>query len=252
MRLHLHEWGEADAPTLVCVHGVTAYGGRFRRLAERLGSFHVLAPDLRGHGLSGRAPPWGVETHLADVLETVGERRAIWLGHSFGGRLAAELAARRPELVERLVLLDPALQVLPHVALDFAEFERADTSFASVEEAVQARYDSGRVILAPRELVVENDAEQLEAGEDGRLRYRYCKSTVIAAWSVMASTPPPPARAPTLIVLGTQSWLLLDEQVEAYRAELGPLLEVVTVPGGHTVLWDALNETAEAVARFLA
>jgi hypothetical protein len=39
---------------------------------------------------------------------------------------------------------------------------------------------------------------------------------------------------------------------ELYRAALGDLLEVVVVPGGHVVLWDAYEETAEAVERFLA
>jgi lipase len=253
VRLHLHEWGEASTPPLVCLHGVTSHGGRFRRFGERLAPrFHVLAPDLRGHGLSEPEPPWDVEAHLADVLETVGRAPAAWLGHSFGGRLVVELATRHPESVSRLVLLDPALSVLPHVGLDLAEFERADTSFASVEEAVQARYDSGRVLLAPRELLREDEAEHLEPGADGRLRYRYCKSAVIAAWGVMASAPPPPARVPTMIVLGEQSWLLLDEHLEAYRAELGSLLEEVTVPGGHTVFWDALEETSQAVTRFLA
>src|SRR5581483_4664065 len=118
--------------------------------------------------------------------------RAVWVGHSFGGRLAAELAAREPERVERLVLLDPALQVLPHVALDLAELERQDVSYATVEDAVEARYASGRVLLSPRERVVESDRGHMDAGPDGRLRYRYCKSTVIAAWSTMATPPPPP------------------------------------------------------------
>ena len=252
MRLNTHEWGDPGAPLLVCLHGVTSHGGRFRRLAEGLAPrFHVLSLDLRGHGRSEWEPPWSLEAHVEDVVETVG-RRAVWMGHSFGGRVAVELAARSPALVERLILLDPALEVLPHVAFDLAELERRDASFGSVDEAVQARYDSGRVLLAPRELLLEDDAEHLEPGPDGRLRYRYCKSAVIAAWSVMASPPPPPARVPTLIVLGEQSWLLLDEHVEAYRAELGGLLELVTVPGGHTVFWDALDDTAHAVSRFLA
>ena len=106
----------------------------------------------------------------------VGARRAVdWVGHSFGGRLVAELAARDPERVERAVLLDPALQVLPHVALDLAESERHDVSYASVEDAVQARYDAGRVLLAPRDRVIESDRAHLEPGRDGRLRYRYCE-----------------------------------------------------------------------------
>ena len=75
MRLHVHEWGDADAPALICLHGVSAHGRRFRRLAEeRLAKrFRVLAPDLRGHGRSGYEPPWNIATHLADVLETVDE-----------------------------------------------------------------------------------------------------------------------------------------------------------------------------------
>lgn len=252
MRLHLLKWGDPSAPPLVCLHGVTSHGARFARLAERLARrYHVLAPDLLGHGRSDYEPPWSVEAHLEAVTETVGEERAVWVGHSFGGRLAAELAARDPRCVERLVLLDPALQVQPHVAFDMAEAERLDASFASVEDAVQLRFDSGRVLRAPRELVHEDEAQHLEPGRDGRLRYRYCKSAVIAAWSIMASQPPEPARVPTLILLGAESWLVLDEQVDAYRAALGDLLEVVSVPGGHTVMWDALAETGDALEAFL-
>jgi lipase len=96
-----------------------------------------------------------------------------------------------------------------------------------------------------------SDTPHLEAGHDGRLRYRYCKSAVITAWSIMATPPPPPARVPTLMVLGTDSWLTPGEHLDAYRAELGDLFEVVMVPGGHTVYWDALDQTAAALAAFL-
>jgi lipase len=251
--LNAHEWGAGDAPLVVCLHGVTSHGGRFRRLAEALTPrYRVLALDLRGHGRSEYEPPWSLATHVDDVLETLRGERATWIGHSFGGRVIAELAASRPELVERAVLLDPALQVLPHVAFDMAEHERTDASFSSVDEAVQARYDSGRVLIAPPELVHEDEESHLEPGRDGRLRYRYCKSAVIAAWSEMATLPPEPARIPTLIVLGAESWLFLDEQVDAYQAALGDLLQVVEVPGGHTVMWDALAETSEALEAFLA
>jgi lipase len=252
VRLHVHEWGDPALPTLVCLHGVTSYGGRFRDLARLLSDrYHVVAPDLRGHGHSGWEPPWDVDTHLGDVLETVPDDARTWLGHSFGGRLVAELAAREPTRVDRLVLLDPALRVLPHVALDMAELERLDVSFATVEEAVQARYDSGRVLLAPRQLLLESEHDHLEPQPDGLLRYRYCKSAVIAAWSVMATPPPPPTAVATLLVLGDQSWLTLDEQAATYRAALGDRLELVSVPGGHTVYWDALDETAAAVSSFL-
>jgi lipase len=249
MSLNVYDWGEPGGTPLVCLHGVTSYGGRFDWLADS--GRHVLAPDLLGHGQSTWEPPWGVDAHLAAILASVPDGPAVWVGHSFGGRLVAELAARDPQRVLRAVLLDPALQVLPHVALDLAELERKDVSYATVEEAVQARYDAGRVLLAPFDRVVASDAGHMEAGPDGRLRYRYCKSTVITAWSIMASPPPPPASVPTMIVLGADSWLTLDEHVEAYQAALGDLVEVVTVPGGHSVYWDALDETSDALTSFL-
>ena len=253
MTLNVFEWGDPGAPPLVCLHGVTSYGGRFEHLAARLADrYHVLAPDLRGHGRSSWEPPWDLEAHLGDVLGLVPEGRAVWVGHSFGGRIVAEVAARHPERVERLVLLDPALQVLPHVAFDMAENERADAAYPSVEAAVQARYDARRVLLAPRELVIESDAGHLEEGSDGLYRYRYCKSAVIAAWSIMATPPPPPAGVDTLIVVGADSWLTLDEQADVYRAALGDRLRIVTVPGGHTVYWDALDETSAALDSFLS
>jgi lipase len=252
LTLNAYEWGEPDAATVVCLHGVTSYGGRFDGLAEPLADrYHVIALDLLGHGRSPWEPPWDVDAHLDAILASVPDGSAIWIGHSFGGRLAAELAARDPDRVEGVVLLDPALRVLPHVALDLAELERSDASYATVEEAVQVRYDTGRVLLAPREVVIESDRSHMEPGPDGRLRYRYCKSAVIAAWSVMASEPPAPAKVPTLFVLGADSWLTVPDEIEKYQATLGDLVEVVTVPGGHTVYWDALAETREAIEAFL-
>ena len=67
----------------------------------------------------------------------------------------------------------------------------------------------------------------------------------------MASPPPPPAEVPTLFVIGVDSWLTVPDEIEKYQAALGKLVEVVTVPGGHTVYWDALTETRAAIESFL-
>ncbi len=253
MKLQLEEWGLRDDPRIVCLHGVTSHGRHFARLAEKLPGFHVQAPDLIGHGSSPYEPPWDLETHAGAVVETVGAAPAILIGHSFGGRLALELAARAPKLVPKLVLLDPAIHVLPPVALFAAENARKDRAYVSFEEGIDRRYDESQLSRAPRELV-EDELRGHLVWDDGSYRYRYSQSAVVAAYGEMATEPPPfeRARVPTLLVLGAQSYLPYDHLLDAHRAALGDLLEVVVVPGGHTVLWDALDETVSAIRGFLA
>jgi lipase len=251
--LALYEWGDPGAPRVVCLHGVRNHGRHFAPLAARLPGYHVLAPDLLGHGSSPWEPPWDIPTHCDAVVETVDARQAILIGHSFGGRLAFELAARAPKLVPKLVLLDPAILLPVHVALAAAENARPTKSFVSFEELVEARYVESQLHFAPHELVVEDLAVHVETGDDGRVRYRYCQSAVVAAYGEMASPPPPfeRVRVPTLLVLGERSYLPYDHLLDAHRAALGDLLEVVVVPGGHSVTWDALEETSAAIGAFL-
>ncbi len=254
MTLALQEWGDPGAPRVVCLHGVRNHGKHFAKLAGALPGYHVLAPDLLGHGLSAWEPPWDIETHLDAIVETVGARPAILIGHSFGGRLAFELAARAPKLVPKLVLLDPVVVLPGHVALAAADSNRNDKSYVSFDELIDRRYEESQLHGAPRELVVEDLASHVEAGDDGRMRYRYSRSAVVAAFGEMASQPPrfEDVRIPTLLVLGERSYLPYDHLLEAHDAALGQLLQVATVPGGHTVLWDAFDETASAISAFLA
>lgn len=253
--LHVESWGEVGAPRVVYLHGITGHGGHARQLAERwlAGRYRALAPDLLGHGSSPYEPPWHLEAQLEAILASVGETPAAWIGHSYGGRLAFELAAQRPDLVERLVLLDPAIHLHPGVALHMAEESRADRSYASFEEAVDRRYEESSLLSAPRAVVEDELRGHLEPCDDGRWRYRYSQASVVAAYGEMAAPPPPfeRARVPTLVVLGDSSYLpyaLLDD----HRAALDGLLEVAVVEGGHTLLWDALEQTADAVAAFLS
>jgi lipase len=232
VRLHLWEFGEGEP--LVCLHGVTEYGGHFRRLAAALPGRRVLAPDLRGHGRSGAEPPWSLEQQLEDVLETVGEEARDWVGHSFGGRLCVELANARPELVRRLVLLDPALRLQPANALRLAETERQDAG--AWPPAVRTLFHT------PQELLDEQRA-------DGADR---CRSASVAMFGELARPSPPFPQVPTLLVLGREESVVGPRRRALYAEALGPLLETVLVPGGHTVLSDALAETTAAVARFLA
>jgi len=246
--LATESWNGGGGAPAVCVHGVTGHKGRFAGLAARLGDRHVVAVDLRGHGASTWDAPWTAETHLADLLETadhLGIGTATWVGHSFGGRLVAELAKQSPDRVERAVLLDPAMHVDPAICTERAVGLCGDTSFASPDAAIDTRLGDGSLVSTPRSTLEEEAAMHLEQGEDGRWRWRFSPPAVIAAWSEMATPAPAWPECPTLVVLGAQSW------IPNHVPRLSHLTSV-PVPGGHTVLWDDPEETADAVARFLA
>jgi lipase len=245
VRLNVHEWGFASAPTVICLHGVQAYGRRFRRLAEeRLmrAGFHVLGVDLRGHADSSWEPPWSIEQHVEDLVETA-DGPAIWLGHSFGGRLVLEVAARHPALVERAVLLDPALHVPPARAHELADAERADQSYATPEEAMAEI--AAEAPRTPRDILEEEVASHLALGDDGRWRYRYARAAGVTMFGDLARPTPPPASCPTLVVVGEETDYVRPEDLEPLAAV------IVHVPGGHRVLFEAFEETADAVVRFL-
>jgi lipase len=242
VRLNVHEWGEG--PPVVCLHGVTGHGERFARLAGRWSGFRVLAPDLRGHGHSGWEPPWTFATHIADLVETLddlGVERPDWIGHSFGGRLVLEVAAAHPDRVRRAVLLDPAIDLLPHVAAYMAEQERAEPIYDSPDDYRARRTDAA---TAPPELVHEDAGLHCDVLEDGRLRRRTCQPAVISIYGELATAAPPPPAAETLLIHAPAYGLVRDEHLAAYD-------DVLSVPGMHMVMWEAFDEVADAVERFL-
>ncbi len=249
MLLHVHEWGDPEAPPVVCLHGVTAHGERFRQLAEErwAARFRVLAPDLRGHGRSGWEPPWTFAQHVDDLVETFGGLGAVdWVGHSFGGRLILELSARRPDLIRRAVLLDPAIRILPHVAEWVAESERADPVYASVEEYVDTRNDAGGL---DRGRAIRDMALHMDVLPDGRVRRRTSQAAVVAIYGELASAPPPPETltAPTLLLHAPDYGLVHESQLQAYADA-----ELLAVTGMHMVMWSEFDAVADAVERFLA
>jgi pimeloyl-ACP methyl ester carboxylesterase len=119
-RLNVLDWGgptEADLPALVLVHGLSATGWIWAPIARRLkGRTRVVAPDLRGHGLS-ESPRTGydLESLAYDVLTVVtamgmgpdGDGRLVVVaGHGFGAMVAGTAATLRPSTVAGLALVD--------------------------------------------------------------------------------------------------------------------------------------------------
>ena len=250
--LHVRAYGPVDGPPVLALHGVTGHSARWKVLADRLPRLRILAMDLRGHGRSTWHPPWGIEQHVADalaVLDAAGLPRVAVLGHSYGAAIALHLAHAAPERVERLALLDPALGLDPRDMLLAAEDSRLDETFRDLTAARAHR--AIRWAGIADELVEAELAEHLV--EDGdRLRYRYCQSAVVAAWSEMARPPVlPPAGVPTLLVPAMQAEFVKPRWVKACRAALGDALTVAEVDAGHMVFLELPDEVAGLLRTFL-
>lgn len=100
-------------PRVVHVHGLGARWQVFKPVMAGLQEHVQLAPDLRGHGLSGRvAGDYSVEAmsgDLIDFLEAHCPEPVVVSGHSLGGWVAMAAASRRPELFEALAVIDSPL-----------------------------------------------------------------------------------------------------------------------------------------------
>jgi pimeloyl-ACP methyl ester carboxylesterase len=100
-----------QGPAIVLVHGITSSSRTWREVLPQLAESHtVLAPDLLGHGSSGK--PRGdyslgaYASGVRDLMAILGMRRATVVGHSLGGGIAMQFAYQFPDRLERLVLVD--------------------------------------------------------------------------------------------------------------------------------------------------
>lgn len=117
VRLAGGDWAGAGAP-IVALHGITSSLMSFVGVAEALDGARALwALDLRGHGDSDKSSgPYTIEQHADDVAAAMRARglgASVVVGHSFGAYVATALAARAPELLAALVLIDGGYPPLP-------------------------------------------------------------------------------------------------------------------------------------------
>jgi pimeloyl-ACP methyl ester carboxylesterase len=112
VRLRVAEAG--DGPSLILIHGLFVDHSSWDLVTPELAeSFHVIAPDLPGFGASEKPPPsrfpYGIEAFaeaIADLYAGLELGPSAVVGHALGGAVALTLAARHPELVSKLVLID--------------------------------------------------------------------------------------------------------------------------------------------------
>jgi pimeloyl-ACP methyl ester carboxylesterase len=103
---------QGDGPPLIVLHGLLGRARNWLTIARGLqGRYAVQLVDLRNHGASPWSDETGYAAMAADVAALVGRLGGgpvPVIGHSMGGKVAMVLALTRPELVERLIVVDIA------------------------------------------------------------------------------------------------------------------------------------------------
>ncbi len=237
-------WG-TTGPRVVMVHG-SAQGSEVggdrhflaqQRLADR--GWQVVVPDRPGHGRSpspGRPDDAQLDGGwVAELLED----GAHLVGHSFGGAVALAAAARRPEAVRSLTLIEPALQVL---AMDNPNVRRFALRIVlsrvfSLSMASRAR-KFAKLVNIPDEIRGGRSPEQLRRMGEGLSRLRLPdKATVTRQLTQLHE-----ARVPGLVVSG--GWSPAIEATSDRVAELGRT-ERLMIPSPHhfpQLVSDEFNE----------
>ncbi|HMO69402.1 MAG TPA: alpha/beta hydrolase [Novosphingobium sp.] len=112
LRLHYADWGNPDAPPLILQHGGRDHARSWDWVAEQLRhDWHVICPDLRGHGDSAWSPDgnYAMDSFVYDfaqLVHTLGHDQVTIVAHSLGGNIATRFTGLYPEKVRRLVNIE--------------------------------------------------------------------------------------------------------------------------------------------------
>ena len=258
-------WSEAP-PELVLIHGGAQNAHTWDTVALALDR-PLVAIDLPGHGHSAAAVAAGdhrAEALAADVgmaIDELAPDASAVVGMSLGGMTAIVLAATRPELVRRLVLVDITPGVDRDKAKSITDFVRGPATFANFDEilARTIEHNPTRTEASLRRGILHN-AEQLD---DGSWRWRYRRDGDASApygfagdeeidatarlWEALGSVV-----VPVLLARGMRSQSVVDDDDEAELLRRLPNARVVHfAEAGHSVQGDMPVELAAAIADFV-
>jgi pimeloyl-ACP methyl ester carboxylesterase len=275
LRMHYVDWGNESAPPLLLVHGNKDHARSWDWVARELRrDWHVIAPDLRGHGDSAWAVGGGyaMGEFVLDIVQLVDALHLAPLtivGHSLGGAISLHYTGLFPQNVKKLVAIEglgpsPELEAkleASHPSVRFHEWiksikeiaKRQPRRYASIDEAAQRMREENE-FLSPeqaRHLTVHGVARN----EDGTFSWkfdpyvrgfapvRFRGADVRSLWSRIT--------CPTLLVRGEASWAsdpVKDGRIEPFRNA-----KLLNVPkAGHWVHHDQLDVFVREVKAFLA
>ena len=266
VRIHYVTLGDPHAAPVLMIHGFPDYWYSWRALMAGLARDHyVIAIDQRGYNLSDH--PAGEQNYqlndlvgdVAAVLKQAGLPRATIIGHDWGGVVAWQVAMDRPELVDRLVILN-----LPHVRGLRRELATNPQQARSSAYARFFQQDGAWKKLSVAQLV--DIAVPDKADIDTRDKYTQAmqRSSIEAMVDYYRqnyprepyapdTSPVTKVHAPVLVIHGLDDPFLLPGALDGTWQWVDGALTVVTLPHvGHFVLRDAPDRVVPLVADWLA
>jgi pimeloyl-ACP methyl ester carboxylesterase len=274
LRLHLVDWGNDGAPPLLLIHGGRDHCRNWDWVAERMRDrFHILAPDLRGHGDSDWAVggSYGEMNYVYDIAQLVHQKctsPVTIIAHSLGGSIALLYAGLFPETVAKVVAIEglgPSPEMLKRIReLSVAQRVRRRLEmrreaagklprrYPTLDAAI-ARMQEENSHLTPEQArhLTLHGANQ---NEDGTYSWKFDAAVRLGG---PAELPTEEQReiwgeitAPVLLIRGTESWA--SDPVKDGRIRHFKDAKLVNIEGaGHWSHHDRFDTFMDAVENFL-
>ncbi|MDA8110279.1 MAG: alpha/beta hydrolase [Betaproteobacteria bacterium] len=266
LSIHYRRLGRPGRTPVVFVHGLSYFSYDWLDAAQSLGDEReCVCMDMRGFGDSDWSPAkdYSVPAMARDVvnlLAHLGWQRAVLCGHSMGGRSTAYAAAKAPQRVAGLVLVDYSPENAPAGSRRVAQtVANAPEVFASVDEAmryfgIDPHSAHGRAKRERFEAYLKPVSGGLAVKRDPHFRAQFRRiietgerpALGVDMWQVLGEV-----RCPTLALRGLRSDMFAAETVARMRAA-NRRMRVLEVDAGHDVAGENLREFLGAVRPFLA
>lgn len=255
VNLHYLEWGSAENPPVVLIHGGSAHAHWWDHIAVELAqAYRVIALDSRGHGDSDRINPPSYEVHdyvedIAAVITQLQLAPCGLIGHSLGGLIAMTYAIRHGQTLSFLIIVDMGPRLQPSRRMQL--LSRAPTPIFANDAALVHRF---RLLpeetWAAPELLHQIARQSARVLSDGRLMLKTDRATFVRQPHDV-STELSRITCPTLLIRGGESKTLSPAVVKEMEGQC-PRLRTVEIPGaGHHVFLDKPAAFLEVVRKFL-
>ncbi len=262
VEIFYRKFGKPGRTPVLIVHGLSFFSYDWVPVATLIArDREVAAIDMRGFGESTWSPQrdYKLESMSADaiaVLDALGWKKAVLMGHSFGGRVCLATAGWKPERAAALVCVDFAPDLAATGRKHVAErIGRQPDVFTSVDEAMSYHHDdaSNAARRARWEAFLKKTDRGYVLKRDLHFRDNFKRAlegnptpAPQFLWPMLGEL-----KIPTLVIRGSASDMFASETVDKVRTT-NPRATVVEIAGGHDLAGDNPQGLAQAVGDFLA